>query len=221
MAALAIAFNHQENSSMATKAQINANRDNAQKSSGPKTAEGKARSCLNHVSHGFTSSILMVKDLEDREEFDGLLADLTREFQPATPHEQILVEKMVFNQWNSLRAIRLQSLHLTVSLPRGFISKELGLLIRYQTTADRAYHKAHAELLMAQKERKKSGIGFESNEATENQDEVNQAEASPQEAAQQPVPEPSPLQNIPDFTPFDYKIADELGMDIEELRRAV
>jgi hypothetical protein len=152
---------------VATERQKEANRANSEKSCGPKTEAGKAKSCLNHVSHGFTGSILMVKDLEDRKEFDALLADLTREFQPATPHEQILVEKMVFNQWNSLRAVRLQSIHLSVSVPRGYLSKDLGLLIRYQTTADRAYHKAHAELLMAQKERKKSEIGFDSKSAPE------------------------------------------------------
>ena len=40
---------------MATQAQIEANRANAQKSTGPKTEEGKTKSALNHLSHGFTS----------------------------------------------------------------------------------------------------------------------------------------------------------------------
>jgi hypothetical protein len=191
---------------MATQAQINANRANAQKSTGPKTEAGKAKSCLNHVSHGFTSSILMVKDLDDRQEFDALTAGLIREFQPATPHEQILVEKMVFNHWNSLRAIRLQSIALTVSVPRGFIPPDLGLLIRYQTTADRAYHKAHAELLKAQEARKKSEIGFESQPAVED------TEAEPGVAPETTVN----LRNIPDFSPIDYKLAEELGMDINK-----
>jgi hypothetical protein len=199
---------------MATTAQINANRANAQKSTGPKTPEGKAASCLNHVSHGFTGSILMVKDLEERKEFDALLADLTREFQPATPHEQILVEKMVFNQWNSLRAIRLQSIHLTVSVPRGYISKDLGLLIRYQTAADRAYHKAHAELLKAQEERRKSGIGFDSQPAGEVAGTGSE------------VVEETPLESriIPDFRPIECiineELAQELDLEIENLKQA-
>ena len=42
------------------------------------------------------------------------------------------------------------------------VPKDLGLLIRYQTSAENAFHKAHNELVKAQKERKKSEIGFES-----------------------------------------------------------
>ena len=37
---------------MSTEKQINANRQNAQKSTGPKTAEGKATSSKNAVKHG-------------------------------------------------------------------------------------------------------------------------------------------------------------------------
>ena len=83
---------------MATPAQIEANRQNSQKSSGPKTEAGKARSCRNRLSHGFTSSVLFIAD-EEREEFNLLLADLHNEFQPATASEQILLEKIVQNQW--------------------------------------------------------------------------------------------------------------------------
>ena len=36
----------------ATKAQIRANRENAKKSTGPRTAEGKARVSLNALKHG-------------------------------------------------------------------------------------------------------------------------------------------------------------------------
>jgi hypothetical protein len=141
---------------MATSRQIAANRANSQKSTGPKTPEGKAKCSLNATSHGFTASALFLEH-EDREAFAALLSDLVGEFQPATPTEQILVEKMVLSQWNSLRAIRLQTLELGCCF-RG-IPKDLGLLIRYQTASDRAFHKAHAELLKAQKERKNSEIG--------------------------------------------------------------
>ena len=60
---------------MATPAQIEANRRNSKNSTGPQTAAGKARSCTNRLSHGFTSSVLFIAD-EEREEFNLLLADL-------------------------------------------------------------------------------------------------------------------------------------------------
>ena len=58
---------------MATAAQIEANRRNAQKSTGPKTDEGKARVRRNAFKHGMTARTIMPvlpqedpKELEDR-----------------------------------------------------------------------------------------------------------------------------------------------------------
>ena len=48
---------------MATAAQIQANQHNAQLSTGPRTAEGKARSAANSTRHGFCSqSVLLPGD---------------------------------------------------------------------------------------------------------------------------------------------------------------
>jgi hypothetical protein len=143
-----------------------------QKSSGPKTAEGKAKSSLNHLSHGFTSNTTQLIPGENPEELKALLADLMNEYQPATPTEQILVEKMCQNQWLSGRAFRLQSDAFTAARGGYFgvkltITKDLGVLIRYQTSAERAFHQAHKELVTAQKEREKSEIAFESQDAAQ------------------------------------------------------
>ena len=149
---------------MPTERQIAANRLNAQKSTGPKTEEGKAKSCLNRLSHGLASSATIVPG-ENPEEFKALLTDLMTEYDPATPTEQVLVEKMCMNQWLSLRAFRLQGeafLDRQLMGESFGIPKDLGVLIRYQTSAERTFHKAHNELVKAQKERKNSEIGFES-----------------------------------------------------------
>jgi hypothetical protein len=204
---------------MATPAQFAANRANAKKSSGPKTPEGKAKSCLNHTSYGFNSATLFIP-LEEQEDFNGLLSALLNEFQPATPHEQILVERMVRNQWHSLRAIRLQSISLKASVPLGFTHKDLGVLVRYQTAADRTYDKSHSELLKAQKERVKSAIGFESEKAAGAAQPPATPETTVEKAASAGSQGTEIVTEIPDFTPFEHKIAAELGMDIEELKRA-
>ena len=88
---------------MSTQRQKEANKLNSQKSTGPVTDEGKAKSSLNRLSHGLTSNVNIVAD-ENPQEFQALLYDLMGEHDPATPTEQILVEKMALNQWLSLRA---------------------------------------------------------------------------------------------------------------------
>ena len=168
---------------MATQAQFDANRENAQKSTGPTTQAGKARSSRNHFSHGFRSSVVFVPN-EDREEFNGLVAGLHGEYQPANYTEQILLEKMILHQWNGLRAVRLQSLSLKFGLEQDdSIPSDLGLLIRYHQSSDRYFYKARHELLTAQKERKKSGIG------SERQDPADPA-APPQLPPEEPEAEP-------------------------------
>jgi hypothetical protein len=194
---------------MATAKQTAANRENAKKSTGPSTPEGKAKSCMNHLSHGFASATGFIPT-EDQEEFEGLLDDLLNHFQPANPHEQILVEKMAHAQWNSLRGIGLQSMVLTASLPHGYVHKDLGILIRYQTAADRAYHKAHAELVKAQKERAKSEIGFESQSQS-------QAPADPPQTPA-PTEKPAPsFREMPTFVPYEVELAEQLGVSVHEL----
>jgi hypothetical protein len=179
---------------MATPLQNAANLRNAQKSTGPKTAEGKARSSRNRLSHGFNSSLLFI-DGEDPEQFYKLLAELHDEFQPATASEQVLLERMAQNQWLSLRACRLQSRALNTACVPGYAPYDLAMYIRYQQSSDRAFYKAHTELLSAQKERKKSEIGFEPQTAAE-------------PAPAPPTPEPSaptPSEQ-PDFEAFEDQL---------------
>jgi hypothetical protein len=146
---------------MATPAQIAANQANAQRSTGPTTPEGKAKSSMNRLIHGFASAQSIIPG-EDHAAFVALLEELLIEHQPKSPTEEILVEKMAQTQWLTQRALNLQGeAFLTLALAgKSGVPENLGLLIRYYTTADRAFHHAHNELVKAQKERKKSEIGF-------------------------------------------------------------
>jgi len=62
---------------MATQAQIEANRRNAQKSTGPRTAEGKITAGQNALRHGLCSKFALMEEEED-EEAQALLQALTR-----------------------------------------------------------------------------------------------------------------------------------------------
>ena len=170
-----------------------ANRENAKKSTGPITLEGKGKSCLNRLSHGFASNTRLIAG-EDPEEFYALLNDLIQEHNPATPTQQMLVEDMAHNRWLNLRAFRLQGDILANRTVFIGIPKELALLIRYQTTADRAFHRAYTALLKSQKQTENSAHGFESQKA----DPVLQT------APQKPPSNPScanPTAPEPEFQP--------------------
>jgi hypothetical protein len=173
---------------MATEAQATANQANAQHSTGPVTPEGKAKSSRNRLSFGFASNTRFIKG-EDPDEFSALLYSLMAEHLPATITEQILVEKMAHNQWISLRAIRIPGEVLSRMVVFSDIGNNLSLLIRYQTAADRAFHKAHAELVKARKQKGTTPIGFESKNAQTAQ--ATQA-APPPPAAEAPKPPAAP-----------------------------
>ena len=66
---------------MATIHQIDANRRNALKSTGPKTPEGKAAVSMNSLRHGLRARKVVLPG-ENREEFNQLCDDLEREWQP-------------------------------------------------------------------------------------------------------------------------------------------
>ena len=61
-----------------------------------------------------------------------------------------------------MRATRLQDSIVASYLMTGLTPVQLGLFIRYQTSAERSFHKAHTALLKSQKQRESSKIGFES-----------------------------------------------------------
>jgi len=93
---------------MATPAQITANRLNAQKSTGPSSAEGKAATRFNALKHAASAQSLVIPG-----EDEAALAELTHayheQFQPAGPEEEILVEKIIAADWTQRRMHRLET----------------------------------------------------------------------------------------------------------------
>jgi len=89
--------------------QLAANRLNSQKSTGPRTPQGKARSAQNFRKHGFTASTFAVVRLEDLQEVAHLQADLASVYQPINSQELFAVERIALAQQALLRAARLES----------------------------------------------------------------------------------------------------------------
>jgi hypothetical protein len=93
---------------VATDKQIEANRLNAQKSTGPKTPEGRAAVRLNGVKHGITAETLVLK-VESEADFTDLLDSYEAEHQPATPTEEALVQQLAMATWRLRRLYRAEA----------------------------------------------------------------------------------------------------------------
>jgi len=85
-------------------ARIAANRRNAQRSTGPRTPEGKERSALNAMRHGILADkYVIAKDEDTRQQFDALHLRLTQHFLPTNIMETILVERIAISYWRMRR----------------------------------------------------------------------------------------------------------------------
>jgi hypothetical protein len=97
---------------MATEKQIAANRRNSQKSTGPKTREGKFKSSLNALRHGAYSEthILTTED-------PGIFKNLAQEIlQPQTPTELELVDQLIQTVWRRRRITSLIQMRLNQAI---------------------------------------------------------------------------------------------------------
>ncbi len=88
---------------MVSEKQLAANRNNAQKSSGPKSADGKSNSSRNNLRHGLTGHISLLPT-EDSEAHDTFCNELIDSFSPETPMESQLAHSIAEDSWRLNRA---------------------------------------------------------------------------------------------------------------------
>ncbi|HEY4365361.1 MAG TPA: hypothetical protein VGN17_30645 [Bryobacteraceae bacterium] len=158
---------------MATERQIQANRANAAKSTGPRTPEGKRISSQNARRDGgdlHAVSVLLRGEAVHR--FQEISDALMNQFQPRNPLEVSLVQNMVAARWRLLRLWGMQSADFQLemertadshpSLPTGAVlasiayrkladnSRVQALQLRQELAYDRQYHRNLALLLKLQ-----------------------------------------------------------------------
>jgi hypothetical protein len=168
-------MDEKENGNSVSLKRLEANRRNAQLSTGPRTEEGKARSRRNSLKHGVLASALLITEgegAEDAVEFEELLCSLREDLNPVGAVEGMLVERMAVCCWRQKRALRceaalvrrayadplefdvsdeLASTRDHLSLPLG---ENLDRILRYETTIQRQLTYAINPLERLQRARK-------------------------------------------------------------------
>jgi len=93
---------------MPTQAQLNANRLNAQKSTGPTSPEGKAASSLNALKSGIDAWSHIIPG-EDPAELEALTAQFLLHFHPSDPNQLALVDTLISTEWIQRRLRRIEA----------------------------------------------------------------------------------------------------------------
>jgi len=84
--------------SAVSEAQLAANRENAQKSTGPRTEAGRSAVRMNALKTGLTGRTVWIEE-EDAPLYRKLAADFIQDLQPVGPQESALVQSVVDLHW--------------------------------------------------------------------------------------------------------------------------
>jgi hypothetical protein len=157
---------------MTSLLQIEANRRNALRSTGPRTDAGRAASRRNALKHGLTAERIILFD-EHRDEFERFYGDLIAALKPRGPMEHQLAERIAINAWRLRRAYRVESglferarsawregaTEQTSDIDLIFIrlstsgGDELAKLSRYEAAIERSLRRALLDLERRQRQR--------------------------------------------------------------------
>ena len=157
-----------------TEAQLTANRENAQHSTGPRTTEGRKRSSLNAFRHGLTGQIV-IHTPEDEQAFNKHCDGIREALAPVGALEIDLAQAIAEDRWRLNRARALENSifalgqiehvpedsdnpDVDAALAQGRTwmahARELQLLTTYENRIRRSVEKNTAELRALQAQRK-------------------------------------------------------------------
>ena len=129
-----------------------ANRQNAQHSTGPKTPEGKAAIRFNALTYGLRTRATILPD-ENAADYSRLWDDLEADWQPQDRTERCYLETMVTSQWLLARvAASEQKVYLFIEFgEKQFVM--LGYAAKQRAQLERSFRTAIQDMKQSQKER--------------------------------------------------------------------
>src|SRR5262245_38120772 len=135
---------------MTSEPQVEANRRNARKSTGPRTAAGKAVVALNGMKHGLLSRERLVKG-EREADLMAFGKRLRIQLAPVGELELLLVDRVISTAWRLRRLIGVETmLYDREAKPdhafNNYGREKMSVLSRYEVTLERSLYKALHEL---------------------------------------------------------------------------
>jgi hypothetical protein len=117
---------------MTTEAQIKANQENAQKSTGPTSVEGKKKSSMNAITHGIFSNIAILPG-EDEAFIKSLRENILAAYQPQDTMELCLVDRIYIAMVRQVRLCAAEAAKLRISMRLEIIAESLSQILRHST----------------------------------------------------------------------------------------
>jgi hypothetical protein len=108
---------------MSSIKQQQANRLNAQRSTGPRTLQGKSVSRFNALKTGIDAESQVIPG-EDPAAFDDLAEEYRQRWQPALPEERTLVDTLAHDEWQLRRLRKAEAVHWRYRLRKDSYSQE-------------------------------------------------------------------------------------------------
>lgn len=118
---------------MATQAQVDANRRNAQRSTGPRTRKGKAVAAGNALKHGLLATAVLLED-EDAQLFQEQRDAIRARLDPEGALEDVLVERIVGCAWRLRRVGRIEASVMRYHVSCAEVSLAKGRVDEVKTT---------------------------------------------------------------------------------------
>jgi hypothetical protein len=109
--------------SATSQKRIDANRRNAQRSTGPRTPEGKARSRFNGLKNGLTASVPVLPG-EDPAEYHARVEAVVASLTPQNQVEYDLLERVAATAWSLERARRAEAARLSYLIRHDAIERQ-------------------------------------------------------------------------------------------------
>ena len=133
---------------MTSQRQIQANRRNAKKSTGPLTDVGKAAVALNGIRHGLLSRHVLIKG-ESEADLVGFGKRLRGQLAPVGELELLFADRIVSSAWRLRRVLNVEtSLFDKEASPdlafAGYRAEKMIALSRYESTLERSLFKAQS-----------------------------------------------------------------------------